>query len=192
VNRTHVLAQYLSTATSRRLDDDIAELGRLHLLDTLAAIVACGELDAARVARRFAGLRSGLAPGGGAPAATALGSRERLPLVDAAFVGAMTGHAAEINDFIPSVFVQPGPSIVASALAVGEHVDASGLEVLGAVVAGYEVGARVPRALGVGNLRRAGIANHGVGPCFGVAAAAAALWPLPAERIGDLLSLVSQ
>ena len=192
MNRTRRLAHHIATATSRPLDDDIAELGRLHVLDTLASIVACGGLDAARVARRFAGHRSAADPSGATPVATILGSRQRAPIVDAAFVGAMTGHAAEINDFIPSVFVQPGPSIVAVALAVGEHVDASGTEVLGAVVVGYEIAARVPRALGVGNLRRAGIANHGVGPCFGAAAAAAALWPLPPERIGDVLSLASQ
>jgi 2-methylcitrate dehydratase PrpD len=191
MNRTERLARHIATATERRLDDEIAELGRLHVLDTLAAIVACGALDAAAVARRFVGVRSA-APGDDIPSATILGSRQRVPIVDAAFVGAMTGHAAEINDFIPSVFVQPGPSIVAVALAVGEHVDATGLEVVGAVVTGYEVAARVPLALGVGNLRRAGIANHGIGPCFGAAAAAAALWPLPASRIGDVLSVVSQ
>lgn len=55
MNRTERLAQFIATAAARQLDDDIAELGRLHVLDTLAAIVACGGLDAAQVARRFAG-----------------------------------------------------------------------------------------------------------------------------------------
>lgn len=63
---------------------------------------------------------------------------------------------------------------------------------IGAIIAGYEVAARVPRALGVENLRRAGIANHGVGPCFGAAAAASALLRLPAARVGDVLSLTAQ
>jgi 2-methylcitrate dehydratase PrpD len=193
VTRTEQVAEYIACAASTALDPGTAELGRRHLLDTLAAVVACRDLDAGRVARAFAASRSG---GAGAPAsgarATMLGTNDRALLVDAAFAGAMTAHGAEINDFIPSVFVQPGPSIVAVALAVGEHVGASGLEVLGAMVAGYEIAARVPRALGVDNLRRAGLANHGVGSCFGAAAAAAALWGLAPERIVDVLSATAQ
>ena len=37
----------------------------------------------------------------------------------------------------------------------------------------YEIASRLPKALGNGNLSRSGLANHGVGPVFGVAAAAA-------------------
>ena len=192
MERTRALSEYVAHAADARLDDVTTELGRLHLLDTLAAIVACRNLDAAVVGRRFARLRSGGGSGGGAGEATVLGTDDRAPLVDAVFASAMTAHAAEINDFIPSVFVQPGPAIVSSALGVGEVTGASGDQVLAAMVAGYELAARMPRALGVGNLRRAGIANHGVGPCFGAAATAAALFKLAPERVGDVLSVVAQ
>ena len=50
-----------------------------------------------------------------------LGTTQRASLVDAVFAGAMTGHGAEINDFIPSVFVQPGPAIVATVLGLAER-----------------------------------------------------------------------
>jgi len=191
LGRTRVVSDYIAGAATTPLSAATVELGRLHLLDTLASVVACRDLDAARVAARFVELRSPTQQVGGG-SATILGTRQLVPLVDAAFAGAMTAHAAEINDFIPSVFVQPGPAVVATALAVGEHVGASGREVLGALVAGYELAARVPRALGGANLRRAGIASHGVGACFGAATAAAALWPLSPERVADLLSLTAQ
>lgn len=191
MNRTEQVSDYIAGATARPLQETTRRLASLHLLDTLAAMVACRDLDAAVVARRYVANRVGTSHAG-ARAATILTTSERAPLVDAVFAGAMTGHAAEINDFVPSVFVQPGPSVVATAIGVGEVVGARGAELIGAIVAGYELAVRVPMALGVGNLRRAGIANHGVGPCFGAAATASALLGLRPESIPHVLSLVAQ
>jgi 2-methylcitrate dehydratase PrpD len=191
--RTAALSRWIAEATATPLDDEVRARASLHLLDTLAAIVACRDLEAAQVARRYvAGRRGPGASSPGATEATILGTREVAPLADAVFAGAMTGHAAELNDFVPSVFVQPGPSIVATAVGVGEATGASGEAMLRALVAGYELAVRMPRALGTANLRRAGIANHGVGPCFGVAATASALLGLPAASIADVLSAVAQ
>jgi 2-methylcitrate dehydratase PrpD len=50
----------------------------------------------------------------------------------------------------------------------------------------------MPKALGVENLRRMGIANHGIGPVFGVGVAAASLMGLSRERVADLISYCSQ
>jgi 2-methylcitrate dehydratase PrpD len=104
----------------------------------------------------------------------------------------MTGHGAEINDFIPSAFVQPGPAVLSVGLAVAEVKGATGAELLSAVIAGYEVAGRMPKALGVDNLRRAGIANHGIGPQFGAAVTAAALLRLPQDKIADVFSFCAQ
>jgi 2-methylcitrate dehydratase PrpD len=191
VNRTRRIGEYVATATTAVHPDEHVELASLHLLDTLAAIVACRDLEPAVMARRYVDAWGG-APSGPGRSVTILGTDRTAPLVDAAFAGAMTAHAAEINDFIPSVFVQPGPAVVATSLGVGEAVDASGAELLGALIAGYEFAGRVPRALGVGNLRRAGIANHGVGPCFGSAVAASALLGHSAEQVADVLSVAAQ
>jgi 2-methylcitrate dehydratase PrpD len=88
--------------------------------------------------------------------------------------------------------VQPGPAIVSAAIALAERRGKSGEAVLRAVIAGYELAGRIPKALGVDNMRRAGLANHGVGPVFGTAAAAASLIGLPEERIGDVLTYCAQ
>lgn len=168
-------------------DDAVRERAGLHVLDTLAAIVAGRDLAAAAVGRAYAE-----AAGGGGGGATIAGTSQRAGLVDAVFAGAMAGHAAEVNDFMPSVFVQPGPAVVATALGVAERRGLGGAAVLRAVVVGYELAARVPRALGAANLRAAGLASHGVGPTFGSAAAAASLLGLPADRIGDVLACCSQ
>src|SRR5690606_18686488 len=141
----------------------------------------------AAVARAFAGASSG---GGGT--VTILGRTERAAAVEAGFAGAMTGHAHELNDFLPSVYVQPGPAIVSTALGVAEQRRLDGAALLQAVVIGYQLAAQVPRALGAANLRAVGLASHGVGPMFGAAGAAASLLALPPDRVGDVLSCCAQ
>lgn len=183
------LAAYVAGALTTPANAADRELGRLHILDTLASIVACRDLEPAVLARDYA-----LSLSGGAErnAATILGTELRAGIVDAAFAGAMTGHGAEINDFIPSAFVQPGPAVLSVALAVAETRGATGAELLAAVIAGYEIAGRMPKALGVDNLRRAGIANHGIGPQFGAATAAAILLRLPRAMIADVFTFCAQ
>jgi 2-methylcitrate dehydratase PrpD len=184
---TDAVSAFVSGGATATFDDTIRELARRHVLDTVASIVACRDLGAARVARRYARANSGSRSG-----VSILGTTERASLVDAVFASAMAGHAAEVNDFMPAVFVQPGPAIVSTALCLAEQRHLSGDAVLRAVVVGYELAARVPRALGGANLRRAHLASHGVGPVFGSAAAAASLLAIPGERIGDVLACCTQ
>lgn len=183
------LAAYVSGALAANPSLAHREMGRLHILDTLASVVACRDLEPAILARNYAMALSG---GVHESAATILGTPLRAGLADAAFASAMTAHGAEINDFIPSAFVQPGPAVVSVALALAEGTGATGGEVLRAVMAGYEIAGRMPKALGIDNLRRAGVANHGVGPIFGAATAAAILLRLPQDRIGDLWTYCAQ
>lgn len=186
---TPALSAYITGARSAAIPDEFRALARLHILDTLASIVACRDLEPAALARKFALAQSGDARKN---AATILGTHDRAALMDAVFASAMAGHGAEINDFIPSAFVQPGPSIVSAALALAEQRDLSGDAVLRAVICGYELAGRIPKALGIDNLRRAGVANHGIGPVFGTAAAAASLMGLPETRISDVLTYCAQ
>lgn len=184
---TQNLSAYVAGALAADPLQEHRLLGRLHVLDTLASMVACRDLEAAVLARRYAQKLSG-----GAATATMLSTFDRASLVEAAFAGAMTGHAAEINDFNPSAFVQPGPPVLSVALALAETRGATGSELLRAVMIGYEVAGRLPKALGIGNLRRAGVANHAVGPLFGAAATAAALLRLEPGQIDHVWTYCAQ
>lgn len=186
---TDPLARFIAGAQALAIDDAVLDLGRLHILDTLASAVACRDLEPSELARRFALAHSGDAR---KSAVTILATRHRAAIVDAVFASAMTAHGAEINDFIPSALVQPGPAVVSAALALAEQRRLSGAAVLKAVIVGYEIAGRIPKALGLRNLSRSGLANHGIAPTFGVAPAAASLIGLPAARIGDVLTYASQ
>jgi 2-methylcitrate dehydratase PrpD len=186
---TSTLSTFVADSSTAQIRGDWRDLARLHILDTVASIVACRDLETATVARNYSLSISG---GNGLTAATILGTHEKASIVDAVFAGAMAGHGAEINDFIPSAFVQPGPAIVSVALGLAEIRGLSGDAVLRAVIIGYEIASRIPKAIGNENLRKAGIANHGIGPTFGAAAAAASLLKLPPERIADVFSYCAQ
>jgi 2-methylcitrate dehydratase PrpD len=188
-NVTAALSAYIAASQTARVPEPVRELARLHVLDTLTAIVACRDLEPARLARDYAVAQSGDAV---RSAATILGSRDKAATGDAVFASAMTAHAAEINDFNPSAFVQPGPAVVSATIALAEQRGGTGEAVLRAVVVGYEIAGRMPKALGIGNLRRAGIANHGVGAVFGAAAAAASVLGLAQDRIPHVLSYCAQ
>lgn len=180
------LTDYIAGAQTAAVPDRVRERARMHILDTLASIVACRDLEAARLGRAYAVGQSGKGK------TTILGTRERTGLVDGAFAGAMTAHAAEINDFIPSAYVQPGPSIISAALALAEARSLTGRQITSAVIAGYELAGRIPKAIGTPALYRAGIANHGIGPVFGTAAVSASLLGLSPGAIGHVLSYSAQ
>ena len=181
------LSQYITTSQQAPLPEEVRELARRHILDSLAAAVACRDLAPAVLARKYTAVQSG-----GAKVATILATNEKRSLLDAIFASGMTVHGAEINDFCPSAFTQPGASIIPVTMGIGEVNKISGEEILRAVVVGYEITCRLPKALGIGNMRRATLANHSVGPTFGSAAAAASLLRLKAEQIPDLLSYCVQ
>lgn len=183
---TPALTDYIAEATSHAIPSAIRERARLHILDTLASIVACHSLEAARLGRRYA---AAMSPGGESPI---LASRKTASPTDAVFASAMTAHAAEINDFIPSAYVQPGPAIVPTALETARLNGRSGADVVGAVTAGYEIAGRLPKAIGTRNLYYAGLANHGVAPTFGAAAAAASLMGLSPDQVDHMLAYCAQ
>jgi 2-methylcitrate dehydratase PrpD len=188
---TDALTSFISNSPTTFISEETRQLARLHILDTLASIVACRDLEPSTLARNYALSLSG-GWGQTNTSATILGTHERASIVDAVFASAMAGHGAEINDFIPSAYVQPGPAIVSVAFAIAESRRLSGEEVLRAVVTGYELAGRIPKAIGNSNLQKAGVANHGIGPTFGSAAAAASLLKLPREKIDFMLAYCAQ
>ena len=178
---------YISESQAARIPEETRDLARRHILDSLASIVACRDLEPSTIARKFT-----LEQDSGSNGAPLLGTRHRSSLLDAVFASGMTAHAAEINDFCPSAFTQPGASIIPSTLCLGDTRNASGEVFLRSVIVGYEIACRFPKALGIRNLRLAGLANHSVGPIFGCASAVASLIKLSPAKIVHMLSYCVQ
>lgn len=184
---TGLLAKYIFESQTASIPAEIRELSKRHILDTIASIVACSRLKPALLARDFALFNSGTNG-----TTHLLGTNLKATLLDAIFANAMTAHGAEINDFCPSALVQPGPAIVSTVMGFAENFAASGEQLLRAVIVGYEIACRFPKALGIGNLGDFGLSSHGVGPTFGSAAAAASLLKIPQNRIGEMFGYCVQ
>ena len=103
----------------------------------------------------------------------------------AAYHGAL-GSALEMDDVHRSSVLHPGPVVLPAALAAAP-ADTSGPELLGAVMAGYEVMIRVGRALGPTHYRL--WHTTATAGCFGAAAAAAAVMRLDDSQTAHALAL---
>ncbi len=183
---TTTLSAYIARAARRPLPREVAERARLHLLDTLAAMVSGAALLPGRRATRWVGLQ------GGTPEATVAGSGLRTSAVNAALANGMLAHADETDDAYYLALVHPGCAVVPAALAMAERERSSGRALLRAVALGYDVCARISKGLGIERFRSAGHSTHSFGGTFGAAAAAGALAGLDERQARHLLSYTAQ
>ncbi|MGE0487020.1 MAG: MmgE/PrpD family protein [Gammaproteobacteria bacterium] len=111
-----------------------------------------------------------------------------LAPADAAFVNASYGHGFEYDDAHGPSASHPGSCVIPAALAIGEALDATLAEVITAMVAGYEVYARIG-VLAAPDLLKRGFHPHAVLSNFGAAAVAARLRGLDAEATLHALAI---
>ncbi|MGV6872971.1 MmgE/PrpD family protein [Pseudochelatococcus sp. B33] len=186
---TAALADYMVRARAVDLPGDVTMRGKLHILDTLAAMVSGTTLPVGQMALRYAGLQ------GTGSDATALGLRGLCNGTVAALANGMLAHADETDDSHAAAGMHPGCAIVPAALAMAEKNGKSGADLLKAVVLGYDVGARLMRAIGA-SLREKNrrYDSHAVGGVFGAAAAAGACTASPLNVLQSryLLSYAAQ
>src|SRR5262249_48852515 len=118
---------------------------------------------------------------GGHPRATALPDGMKTSTSWAAQINAAASHTVEMDDLHPTSVLHPAAPIVSAALAVAEAVNASGPQLIEAIVAGYEVGIRAGEAVGRTHYNL----WHTTATCgtFGAAAAAALLLKLNESQI---------
>ncbi|GAA5146130.1 MmgE/PrpD family protein [Microbacterium pseudoresistens] len=146
------------------LDEPTRDNARAVFLDTLAVM-------AGGVARDLqSGLRRLLLAGSGDGPATVLGAARGLSVSEAVALNATLPTVLQLDEGYRLSRGHPGIHVVPVALAVGEQRGASVDEVLSALVAGYEVAARIGVAMGG---TKPDIHPHGNWGAVGAAVAAA-------------------
>lgn len=179
------LSQYLVRARTEELPQEIARKGKHHILDTLAAMVSALRLRPGRLALRYARSQRGVRE------STVVGSGNFMaPAATAALVNGILAHADETDDTHWSSRTHPGCAIIPAALSMAEKENSDGRTLLHAVVAGYDVGCRLTRSLGVENT--GWHSTHSIGGTFGAAVAASTLAGLSAQQIRWALSYAAQ
>ena len=181
------LSAYIAAAVDRALPHDVAEKGKHHLMDTLAAMVSGSKLLPGEKAIAY------VTSLGGVKESLVVGTRILTSCVNAALANGMMAHADETDDSHPRAQAHPGCGVVPAALAMAERGGRDGNALLRAVVLGYDICARAMFALGgPWVLRNAGHSSHSFGPLFGAAAAAGALAGLDETKVRYLLSYTAQ
>jgi len=181
------LARYIVDMNQAALPRSTVERAKLHILDTLGAVVSGYALKAGQLARRLA--ESEMGP----PEASLAISDHRVPAAMAAFANAMAAHADETDDAHPTSITHPGCAVVPAALAACELFGRSGMDLIRAVTLGYDFCARTGQALGAGRfLTEKCFDPHAFGGTIGAGAASAFLAGLGEREAAWALSYAVQ
>ena len=183
---TEKISSYLAAAPSKSLAPEVRDKASQHILDTLAAMVSGSRLVPGEMALSYVRKYCGAGP------ATVVGSDLHTDVVNAALANGMCAHADETDDSHVDSITHPGCAVVPAALALAEANGASGATFVRAVVAGYDLCARMVMAVETVQLRENGHATHAFGGLFGAAAASAVVLGLDAARVPYLLSYAAQ
>lgn len=180
------LAEYVARFSYEQAPPPVIDRAKQIFVDTLGCAVA-GYTAAREECGWILGLVKQL---GGTPEATVWMDGFRTSSVHAALANGTMIHTVDFDDTHPGSVSHLGASLLATVLAVGERTGASGRDVLAALVAGYEVGARVGNAVNKDGRThyRFWHPTATVGT-IGAAAAAAKLMGLDADRIEQAIGL---
>ncbi len=180
------VAAQLAAFVTRQSDADLpaqaVEHAQMLIASTLASASLGSTLESSRIIRALEVER-----GGKAEATVWFGAAEKLPVAAAARVNALMSDAAASDDSDLRNIVHSGTIACAAALAVAEKTGASGRDVLGAIVLGYEVAGRINGAM-TGGLQAKGF--HGcIVASFAGAVAAARLMKLSESQMAQAIAL---
>ena len=164
---TRDLARFSAQLRFEDLPDEVVERMKLSLLDSVGVCLHGVTLPWTRHVQAMAEAE------GAAAQASIFGSGKKTSVANAVLVNSTAGHAFELDDIHKESIIHPGSLAFPVALACAEHKrGASGRDLLTAMVAGYEVGARVGNAATVRLLLK-GFHPQGTSGAFTAAASAA-------------------
>lgn len=116
---------------------DVVEKSKQHILDTLGVALAAARDDFTKIMLHVAkGLK-------GPAESSVWGNRCKLPAANAALVNGAMAHGLDYDDMHRAASCHLSVVAVPTALAMAERKRISGKKIIAAIVAGYEVGARI-------------------------------------------------
>jgi 2-methylcitrate dehydratase PrpD len=119
-----------------------------------------------------------------------IGHQQRLTPEAAALVNGIGAHEPGIDDFNSSSRTHPGAIVTPAALAVAELAEgSSGADLIAGILAGYDVTARLSKAMGVVGQFRRGFHPASVCGSVGAAAAAGRVLRLSVDQMISCLTL---
>lgn len=181
VDNTLALARAVNAMRYDDLPARAVEHAKMILASTLSSAAPGALIDSARILRDLAKDR------GGRPEATVWFDAARLPAASAARVNAGLSDAAASDDSDIRNTAHYGTTLASAGLAIAERTGATGQDLLGAMVIGYEAAGRI------GDARRGGRGGQHASQlvAFGGAVAVARLLKLTDQQMAHALGIVA-
>lgn len=180
------LIRYMARARTSPVPSQVLVKAKHHILDTIAAMVSGTTIKPGIFAIRY------IEQQGGNLEAQVVGSQIVTSAINAALANGMLAHSDETDDSNGSAGIHPGCAVIPAALAMAERENASGEDFLRAVILGYDIGSRTPKALGRDAMRARNHLPFSIGGTLGATAAAGYLARLNEEQFRYLLSYGAQ
>jgi len=181
------LSNYMAAAKNQPLPDAVMEQAKLHILDTVGAMISGASLPPGKIALAFANNHPGERD------ATIVGTKLLCSPAEAALVNGMLAHSDETDDSHAPSHSHPGCAVIPAALATGEYYKIDGAQFLRAVALGYDIGTRVLMTLGGAAFQsETHHDTHGMANTFGACAASGCAAGLDSRQMRWLLDLASQ
>ncbi|MEO7762238.1 MAG: MmgE/PrpD family protein [Casimicrobiaceae bacterium] len=133
---TQMLAEFAATHPSQGWSADVEREAQRSVLNWLGC--AIGAANHPTLAAALAAVNE-LAP---APQATILGRKEKVDIANAALLNGISSHTFDFDDTHLRTIIHPAGPVVSAALALAEHLDASGRALIDATVLGIDVSCR--------------------------------------------------
>lgn len=179
---SRVVADFAAEMRFERLPGAFVEFLKDHIIDVVGTSLAATRFDFAY--RALAGLATLSDSSGG----TVVGMAQRLPLKDAALMNGVLAHGLDYDDTHATGPVHPSASAFPCVLAVGEHLDCSGRDLLLAYGIGIEFATRLGLAAN-GTMHKTGFHTTGVVGHGACAIAAGKLLGLNSDQLANAQGL---
>ena len=183
MNETRQLAEYVANFDVDAIPEEVIDKAKLHLLDQIGCQMAFSTLPWGKAAYRYA--LAECAQGN----STIAYYGAKTSMEKAAFANGLFGHGFEMDDDDESSTSHPGVCVIPAALAAAEHVAASGKELLGGIIVGYDVMIRC--AHGARKMHDRHFHETAAAGTFGATAAACYILGLSVDETANALGIAA-
>ena len=182
MNETRLLAEFVANISYDKLPESVIAAVKKCLIDYVGVASFATQTDIGKIIIGFCKNNNH-------------GNSTILPECEAVYGPSMAAmangtlaHGFELDDINTPSGSHPGSVIIPSSIALGEEIDANGKQLIEAIVAGYEVMARVGAPI-VGNMLKKGFHPTSTFGTFGATAACAKLMRLNVDQVESALGI---
>jgi 2-methylcitrate dehydratase PrpD len=179
---TQKLAQRIASSHFDTIPDNAKEVAKQAILDFVGVTLAGIDEPLTRILREEAN------DAGGREQAQIIGAAERFSTRQSALINGSAGHAHDYDDVHGAMSGHPTVPVAPAALALTEHLDRSGRDLITAFATGVDAECILGRYAGPAHYA-AGWHNTGTLGSFGAAAASARLLQLDTQATSHALGI---